>query len=79
MELIWTDSPGESIDSEKYKEPDYVYVDIARPNASQKKCVICKVKRNKNKKMKRIPQKAIFEAYLKTSILIQFGCHASLH
>ena len=66
-------------DNKDSKESDYMYLDIARTNSSQKKCVICKAKRYKSKKLKRIPKKAIIEAYLKTSILIQFGCRACVH
>ena len=69
-----------SSESEEHEldEIDYnsVYIDIARANASQQQCVICKRKRSVKRKLKRISDKAIIESYVKTGIMIQFGCRS---
>ena len=53
------------------------FVDLVRTNASQKKCIVCNRKRcKKNNKLKRISDKSVVDAYIKTSILIPFGCRA---
>ena len=56
-----------------------IFVNIARANSSEKQCVICKRKRGKRKILKRLSNKAIIESYVKTGIMIQFGCRACLH
>jgi hypothetical protein len=51
---------------------DRVFVNLARTEHSHKKCIIC----NKNpygKKLTRIRDQAIVDAYIKSSILIPFG------
>ena len=54
------------------------FVDLMGTNASQKKCIVCNRKRSKknNNKLKRISDKSVVDAYIKTSILIPFGCRA---
>ena len=41
--------------------------------ATHKKCVLCK---RSDRKLRRIPNRAIFNCFLKTNILIQFKCRA---
>jgi hypothetical protein len=56
---------------------DSIYVDLARTNSTEKKCVICNKKRGKkNNKLHRLSDKSVTDAYIKTSILIPFGSRA---
>lgn len=57
------------------------FVNIVRTNANQKKCVICNRTRYKkgNNKLTRITDKTVVDAYIKTSILIPFGCRSCGH
>ena len=54
---------------------EQIYIDLARANYTEKKCVVCNKKRGKkNNKLHRISDKSITDAYIKTSVLIPFGC-----
>ena len=53
---------------------EQIYVDLARTNYMEKKCVVCNKKRGKkNIKLHRISDKSIADAYIKTPVLIPFG------
>ena len=57
------------------------FVDLVRTTAEQKKCIVCNRKRSSktNNKFKRLSDKTIVDAYIKTSILIPFGCRICPH
>ena len=53
---------------------EQIYIDLARTNYTEKKCVVCSKKRGKkNNKLNRISDKSITDAYIQTSVLIPFG------
>ena len=72
-----------SSDNEEHEldpvDHDAVYVDISKAGASQQQCVICNKKRCVKKKFRRCSDKAIIESYIKTGLMIQFGCRACVH
>ena len=53
---------------------EQIYIDLARTNYTEKKCVVCSKKcGKKNNKLNRISDKSITDAYIQTSVLIPFG------
>ena len=60
------------------KNTEKTAVEINCAYGSHKRCVICKSAR-KNRKILRIPNKAILNCYLTTNIMIPFGCRACSH
>ena len=69
-------SSDENLEDLVYLDPtvysltkEQIYIDLARTNYTEKKCVVCNKKRGKkNNKLNRISDKSITDAYIKTSV-----------
>jgi hypothetical protein len=69
-----TDDDGDDVD---VTDDDRVILNLARTDHSHKKCIICN-KKPYDKKLTRIRDEAIVDAYIKRSILIPFGSRLCL-